>query len=127
MLINDQQIGAMQVYDFGISYVLYIIYIVQYILYNLLYSLYYIIKIHSVCMQYRNLQIRDIVDQTPRHRIRSCYRSNTETPAQIILPCAIWHIVAASYHTKTIKPSVETVSLPPADVSAPCKLQKLRD
>ena len=32
----------------------------------------YITEIDSGFMQYRNLRIRDIVDQTPRHRLRSC-------------------------------------------------------
>ena len=70
-------------------------------------------------MQYRNLWIRDIVDKTLRHRLRSCCRSNIETPDQIMLPCAVWHTVATRYCTKTIKPSVESSSRPPADVPAP--------
>ena len=87
---------------------------------------YDITEIDSGCMQYRNLWIRDIVDQTPRHRLRSCFRSNTKTPAQIMLPCAVWHTVAARNRTKTIKPSLERSPRPPADVPVPRRLQHRR-
>ena len=30
-------------------------------------------------------------------------RSNTETPAQIVLPCAVWYTITAKNCTKTIK------------------------
>ena len=44
----------------------------------------YITEIDSGCMQYRNLRIRDIVDQTPRHRLISCCRSK---PRQRLISC----------------------------------------
>ena len=78
----------------------------------------------SGCMQYWNLIIRYIVDQTPRHRLRSCFWSNNETPAQIMLPCMVGHTVSARHRTKKIKPSVEISSCPPFDLPAPCQLQQ---
>ena len=86
----------------------------------------YITEIDSRCMKYRNLRIRDIVDQTPRHRLRSCCRSNTKTLDQIMLHCAVWNTVATSDCTKTIKPSMESSLRPPAYVPAPCQLWQWR-
>ena len=77
-------------------------------------------------MQYQNLQIWDIVDQTPRHWLRSCCRSNIKTPSHIMLPCAVWYTVAARHHMKTIKPSVESSLRPPVDVPAPRWLRQER-
>ena len=79
----------------------------------------YVTDIDSVCMQYRKLWLWDIVDQTPRHWLISCCWSNTKTPAQIMLPCAVCHTVVARHRTKRIKPSVETLSHTSADVPAP--------
>ena len=69
-------------------------------------------------MQYRNMRIRYIVYQTPRHRLRSCCQSNTKTPAHIMLPCAVCHNVDTRHRKKTIKPSVESLLHPPDDVLA---------
>ena len=44
-----------------------------------------------------------------------------------MLPCTVWHTVAAMHHTKTIKPSVEISSLPPADVPAPIDYDRSED
>ena len=83
----------------------------------------HITEINSGCMQYRNLWIRYIFYQTPRHRLRSCFQSNTNTPAHIMLPCTVWYTVAARHHVKTIKPSVEILLSPPDNVPASRRLQ----
>ena len=54
-------------------------------------------------MQYQNLRIQDIVDQ------------HQDTGSQIMLPCAVWHTVAARHRTKTTNASVESLSRPPDD------------
>ena len=84
------------------------------------YIMIHITDIDSECMKYLNLQILDIINQTLRHRLRSCFRSNTETPAQIMLPYMVRHTAATTHLMKTIKPPAERSLRPPADVTAPC-------
>ena len=83
----------------------------------------HVTEIDSGCMRYLILRIRDIVNQTPRHRLRSCCQSNTNTPAHIMLPCTVCYTVAARHHAKTIKPSVEILLSPPDNVPASRRLQ----
>ena len=77
-------------------------------------------------MQYQNLRIRDIVNKTPRHRLRSCFWSNTKTPAHIMLSRAVWHTVAARHRTKTITSSVESSLRPSSVALAPRRLRQWR-
>ena len=79
----------------------------------------------SGCKQYQILRILDNINQTPRHRLRSCCQTNTEIPAQIMLPCAVWHTGSARHRTKTIKQSFESLSRLLADVPTTCRLQQL--